>query len=65
MQNLLKKATQQLKLARRPPPSSASVLDPSLPFHSETDIGTVFGTPGGFSSDDDSGEFGDSMDVDM
>jgi hypothetical protein len=61
MQNLLKKATQQLRLARRPPSSSASALDRSLPF--ETDIGTVFSTPA--ASDDDSGEFGDSMDMDM
>ena len=64
MQSLLKKAAQQLKLARRSTSSSASALDRSLPF-AKTDIGTVFGTPDGFASDDNSDEFGDSMDMDV
>jgi len=63
MQSLLKQAGQQLKLARKLPSSSASGHD--RPFVSETDIGTVFGTPNGFASDDDSGESCDSMDMDM
>jgi len=54
-----------LKEARRPPSPSASVLDRSLPFVSETDAGTVFGTPDGFASDDDSDYFGDPVDIDM
>ena len=65
MQSLLKRASQQLKLARGPRSSSASALDPSPPFASETDTGTAFGTPDGFASDDDSDHFGDHMDVDM
>jgi hypothetical protein len=64
MQSLLKQATQQLKLARRPSSSSPAVLDHSLPFAPETDIGTVFGTPDGFASDDNSDHFGNSMDMD-
>ena len=64
MQSLLKQASQQLKLAKRPPSSSASALD--RPPHFETDIGTVFGTPtDGFASDDDSDHFGDHLDMDM
>ena len=59
MQSLLKQAAQLLKLAKRPPSSSASALDRSPPFAFETDIGTVFGTASdGFASDD-------HMDVDM
>ena len=65
MQSLLKQAVQQLKAARKPTPPSASVPNRPLPFVSETDVGTVFGTPDGFASDDDSDHFGGSMDIDM
>lgn len=66
MQSLLKQAAQQLKLAKRPPSSSASAHDRSPPFAFETDIGTVFGTPtDGFATDEDSDHFGDHMDMDL
>lgn len=65
MQSLLKQAVQQLKAARGPLSPSASVPDRSFPFVSETDVGTVFGTPNGFASDEDSDYFSDPMAIDM